>query len=308
MVGEACGGVRDAERVGVRVRGLAREDPVVLGHEGHALALALHHQGKRGSLHAAGRAGVAQAAKAHAGEVTREHGAPDEVDVLAALARICKVLVERHQVVERVVYLGLGEGRVARARDIHVWRHRENLLEGIRADKLALAVEVRANDDRVRLLGKVLERADDLLLGWKLLDGGPHQVRQAWDLPTLDVHAIGQEGLALGGKWRTSKAIRHICRQVLALGGEAVPALLRVKLELGREVRLHNVTAQAYGHPVLPALPKAVDGRVVDLVRLGLAGLGEEPGDLLGGIVLLGDDKDQRTLPRLLRDGRVPLV
>ena len=308
MVREARGGVRDAEWVGVRVSGLAREDPVVLGHKGHALALALNHQGKRGRLNTAGRARVAQTAKTHAGKVAREHGAPDEVDVLAALARVCKVLVERHQVIEGVIYLGLGEGGVACARDIHVWRHREDLLERIRANELALAVEVRADNDRVRLLGKVLERADDLLLGWKLLDGSPHQIRQARDLPTLDVHAVGQEGLALGGKGRTSKAIGHVCRQVLALGSEAVPALLRVKLELWREVRLHDVAAQAYGHPVLPALPKAVDGRVVDLVRLGLAGLGEEPGDLLGGIVLLGDDKDQRTLPRLLRDGRVPLV
>ena len=308
MVGEARGGMRDAERVGVLVRGLAREDPVVLGHEGHALALALNHQGERGRLDTAGRAGVAQAAKADAGEVAREHRAPDEVDMLAALARVGKVLVKRDQVVEGVVDLGLGEGRVARAGDLHVGGNRENLLERVRANELALAVEVRANDHGVGLLGEVLERADDLLLGGELLDGSPHQVRQARNLPTLDVHAVGQEGLALGREGRACQAVGNVGRQVLSLGRKAVPALLRIKLELGRKVRLHDVAAQAYGHPVFPALPKTVDGRVVDLVRLGLARFGEEPGNLLGGIVLLGDDKDQRTLPRLLRDGRIPLV
>ena len=193
--------------------------------------------------------------------------------MLAALARVGQVLVERHQVVEGVVYLGLGEGRVASARDLHVGGNREDLLERVRADKLALAVEVRANNHGVRLLGEVPERTDDLLLGRELLDGRPHQVGQARDLPALDVDAVGEEGLALGREGRAGKAVGHVGGQVLSLGSEAVPALLGIELELGREVRLHDVSAQAYGHPVIPALAEAVNGRVVDLVRLGLARL-----------------------------------
>ena len=190
LVPEAGRGVADLEGFLLAVAGLARDHPVVLGLEGHALALALDHEGERRRLHAAGGAGVAKAREAGRGEVAREDGAPDEVDVLTALAGVGQVLVKLDQVVEGVVDLGLGEGGVARAGDGHVGGHLADLAQGVRADELSLAVEVRADDDGVGLLGEVLERADDALLGRGLLDGGPDQVREAGDLPALDVDAV----------------------------------------------------------------------------------------------------------------------
>ena len=68
--------------------------PIVLGHKRHALALALDHQGERRRLHAAGRAHVTKAAELGERQIAREHRAPNEVDVLAALAGVGQVLVE----------------------------------------------------------------------------------------------------------------------------------------------------------------------------------------------------------------------
>ena len=83
--------------------------PIVLGHKRHALALALDHQGKRRRLHAAGGAHVAKAAKLGECQVAREHRAPNEVDVLAALAGVGQILVERDKIIEGLRNLGLGK-------------------------------------------------------------------------------------------------------------------------------------------------------------------------------------------------------
>ena len=293
LVPEAGRGVADLEGFLLAVACLAGDHPVVLGLEGHAFALALDHKGERRRLHAAGGAGVAKAREAGRGEVAREDGAPDEVDVLTALAGVGQVLVKLDQVVEGVVDLSLGEGGVARAGDGHVGGHLADLAQGVGADELSLAVEVRADDDGVGLLGEVLERADDALLGRGLLDGGPDQVREAGDLPALDVDAVLEVGLALGVVGRASEAVGDVGRKDLALGRHAKPALLVVELELGREVGLQDVATQTDGHAVLPAPAEAVDGGVVDLVGLGLAGVGKQACDLAGSVVLLGDDELQ---------------
>ena len=293
LLPEAALGVGDLEGVGARVRRLARDHPVVVGHKGHALALALDHEGERRGLDTAGRAGVAQAAEARRGEVARKDGAPDEVDVLAALAGVGEVLVEVDEVREGVVDLGLGEGGVARAGNGHVGVHVADLAQGVGADKLALAVEVGADHDGIGLLCQVLERADDALLGRELLDRGPHEVREARDLPALDVDAVLEVRLALGLVRRALEAVGQVGGHDLALRVHGEPALRVVELELGREVGLENVPAQADGHAVLTAHAEAIDGRVVDFVGLGLARLGKEPGDLACGVVLLGDDKLQ---------------
>ena len=175
----------------------AREYPVVLGHERLALTLALDDEGQRGRLHATCRADVAKAAEAGHREVAREHGAPDEVNVLATFSRVGKILVKLDEVRKGMVYLGLRKGRVARTRDGGIGRDLEHLAQGVRADELALTIEVRADDDGVSLLGQVLEGTNDALLGGELLDGGPDQVGKTWDLPALDVDAVGEKGLAL---------------------------------------------------------------------------------------------------------------
>ena len=139
--------------------------PIVLGHKRHALALALDHQGKRRCLHAAGGAHVAKAAELGERQIAREHRTPDKVDVLTALAGVGQVLVERDEIIEGVRDLGLGKRRVLGAGNRQVRRNLAHLVEGVRANQLALAVEVRGDDDAVGLFGEVLERTNKLLLG-----------------------------------------------------------------------------------------------------------------------------------------------
>ena len=97
FVGKARRLVRDLKAIvlGSALRGThAANLPIVLGHKRHALALALDHQGERRRLHAAGRAHVAKAAELGERQVAREHRAPDEVDMLTALAGVGQILVE----------------------------------------------------------------------------------------------------------------------------------------------------------------------------------------------------------------------
>ena len=168
LVGKACRLVRNLKAVilGSALRSThAANLPIVLGHKRHALALALDHQGKRRRLHAAGRAHVTKAAKLGERQVTREHRTPNEVDVLAALAGVGQILVERDEIIEGLRDLGLGKRRVLGAGDRQVRRNLAHLVEGVRTDQLALAIEVRGDDDTVGLLSQVLERANELLLG-----------------------------------------------------------------------------------------------------------------------------------------------
>ena len=120
---------------------------------------------ERWRLHAAGGAHVTKAAKLGERQVTREHRAPNEVDVLATLAGVGQVVVERDEMIEGLRDLGLGKRRVLGAGDRQVGRHLAHLVESVRANQLALAVEVRGNNDAVGLFSEVLERTNELLLG-----------------------------------------------------------------------------------------------------------------------------------------------
>ncbi len=97
LVFEAAGRMRDAKRIivarAVR-RAHAGKHPVVLGHESLALLFLCHDQRKRRGLHASGTARVAEAGVAREREVAREHGAPDQVDVLARLAGVRQIEVQ----------------------------------------------------------------------------------------------------------------------------------------------------------------------------------------------------------------------
>ena len=152
--------------LGSTLRGAHTADlPIVLGHKRHALALALDHQGERRRLHATGGAHVAKTAKLGERQIAREHRAPDEIDVLTALAGVGQVLVERDEVIEGMRDLGLGKRRVLGAGDRQVGRNLTHLVEGVRTNQLALAIEVRGDDDAVGLFSEVLERTNELLLG-----------------------------------------------------------------------------------------------------------------------------------------------
>ena len=168
LVGKARRLVRNLKAVvlGSTLCGAHAADlPIVLGHKRHALALALDHQGKRRRLHTAGRAHVTKAAKLGERQVARQHRTPNEVDVLAALAGVGQILVERDEIIEGLRDLGLGKRRILGAGDRQVGRNLAHLVEGVRTDQLALAIEVRGDDDTVGLLGEVLERTNEFLLG-----------------------------------------------------------------------------------------------------------------------------------------------
>lgn len=134
FVGKTCRLVRNLKAVilGSTLSGThAANLPIVLGHKRHAFAFALDHQGERRSLHAAGGAHVAKAAKLGERQVAREHCTPNEVDVLTALAGVGQVLVERDKVIEGLRDLGLGKRRILGAGDRQVGRHLAHLVEGV---------------------------------------------------------------------------------------------------------------------------------------------------------------------------------
>ena len=246
--------------------------PVVLRHKGQTLALALNHQSERGRLHAARGAHVAKAAELGERQIAREHGAPDEVDVLAALAGVGQVVIELHQMLEGLRHLALDKRGVPGALGGNVGCHLAYHVERVGTDELALAVEVRGDDHFVGFLGEVLENADDLFLGGLLDDGSPGEVGQALDLPALDIDAILEERFALGIVGWARQAVRYVGGKYLAVLRHAVPALLLVEEDRLRKVRCQDVAGKAHGNPFLAVHGKAVDLRVVDLVGLGLAG------------------------------------
>ena len=85
--------------------------------------------------------------------------------MLAALAGVGQILVERDEIIEGLRDLGLGKRRILGAGDRQVGRNLAHLVEGVRTDQLALAVEVRGDNDAVGLFSEVLERTNELLLG-----------------------------------------------------------------------------------------------------------------------------------------------
>ena len=271
--------------------GGAAHDPIVLGNEGLALLLTARHKGERGGLHTACAAHVAQAAELGHREVAREHGTPDEVDELARLAGSCQVVVHSHEVLagKGVLELGLGERRVAGAHHRHVLVDLAHHGHGVRADELALTVEVGCDDDLVGLLREVLEGADNLLLSGLLHNGRPHEVWEARHLPALDVHALLGERLADLLERRASKSVRKVGRKDLAVLVHAKPALVFAPLQLPGKIDRQDMAAQTHGDPLLPLTGEAAHGGVVDLVLLGANT--ELLGDVLGGVGLLGNYK-----------------
>ena len=291
LVLETGRGMGDLEFLALLRRCGAAHNPVVLGNKGLALLLTARHKGERGGLHATGAAHVAQAAELGHREVARKHGTPDEVDELARLSGSCQVVVHGHEVLagKGVLELGLGERRVAGAHHGHVLVDLAHHGHGVRADELALAVEVGCDDDLVGLLRKVLEGADDLLLGRLLHDGRPHEVWEARHLPALDVHALFGERLADLLEGRVGKSRGQVGRKDLAVLVHAKPTLVFAPLQLPGKIDRQDMAAQTHGDPLLPLTGKAAHGGVVDLVLLGANT--ELLGDVLGGVGLLGNYK-----------------
>ena len=93
------------------------------------------------------------------------------------LARIGKILVQTHQVIEGRRDLALDEGGIAGATRGNIGCHLAHAVEGVRADELALTVEVRGDDYVIGLFCKVFEHADNLLLRGLFDNGRPREIR-----------------------------------------------------------------------------------------------------------------------------------
>ena len=269
LVLEASGAVQRLERTfpvtgsrtacGIGIEG-ALDHPVILGNEGHALALALNDEGQRRGLNATGRTHVAVAGELHERQIARQHGAPDKVDVLTRCAGLSQAVVHAHQVLEGVGDLSLRKRGVARTGNGSRRVYLATARKSVGPDELSFTVEVGCDHDGIGLLGKVLERSDDVFFLGKLLDGRIHQVRKRIHLPRLKLYAIFREGLALL-KGRLGKRSGDAGGKRLAVGSNAHPTTALLVNKLRREIGLENVAAQADGDPLLAVALKAINGR-----------------------------------------------
>ena len=66
----------------VLVAEIALDDPIVFRHERQTFTFARNDECERGSLHTSRRAHVAITRELHEREITREHRAPNKIDVL----------------------------------------------------------------------------------------------------------------------------------------------------------------------------------------------------------------------------------
>ena len=215
----------------------ALDHPVVLGDERQTLALARHDQRQGGRLHAARAAYVAVAGEFDQREVAREHRTPDQVDVLTGCTGRGQVRVKLHQVGERVRDLLFREGAITRTGNRRRGIDLLDARQRIRADQLALAVEVGRDDDGVRLLRQVLQAADDLLLLRELLDRRVDQIRQGVHLPRLQLNAVLDKGLLLFER-RARQTCGQLRRNGLALRSDATPTAALLIYKSRREIGL----------------------------------------------------------------------
>ena len=200
------------------------DDPIILGHERHALTFTRHDQSERRRLHAARRTHVSVTRELHDSQIAREHRAPDEVNILATFAGLGEVVVKLHQMGERVLDFVFGDCRIART------EHRSGVVDlfhaaqSIRPNKLALAVEVGRDDDFVGLFRQILQTTNDVFFFGLLFDGGICKIRQRIHLPCAHLNAVFLEGLALRFEGRLRKEVRDMSRNDFAFRRDALPA------------------------------------------------------------------------------------
>ena len=267
-----------------------RNNPIIFWLKCQALTLALNNKCQRRSLNTTSRTRIAQTTKTCSGQVTGQHRTPNEVDILSGLACCSQVVIKVHQVIEGGLNLCLGKGRVACTKYCQIRINRENLCQRIRANKLSLAVKVCADNDRLCLLSKVLEGANNLFFCRLFIYRSPNQIRQAGDFPTLKVNAVGHKRLALNLVRRTLKTIWNVCRKVLPFCSFSVPTLFLVKLESQRKIGLQNMAAKTNSNMVFSATSKTINRSVVYLVCLRLTRFRQKASNLLRCVVFLGNN------------------
>ena len=267
-----------------------RNNPIIFWLKCQTLALAFNNKCQRRSLNTTSRARIAQTAKTCGSQVTGQYRAPNEVDILPGLTRRSQVVIKVHQVIESGLNLCLSKGRVASTKYRQIRINRENLCQRIRANKFALAVKVRTDNDRLCLLSKIFEGANNLFFCRLFIHRSPNQIGQAGDFPALKINAICHKRLALNLIRRTLKTIWNICRKVLPFCSFSVPALFLVKLESQRKIRLQNMTAKTNSDMVFSATSKTINRSVVYLVCLRLTRFRQKASNLLRCVVFLGNN------------------
>ena len=257
----------------VGVLELGEQFPERFRDVGAAFHLALDDQAQGRALHAADREEVGAEAAAGEGDGAGQGRAPEQVDVLAGGAGVGERVGERVELVEGAVDLLFGQRRVAGALD----------------PQAAVGGPLAAAERRVGVehLLQGLE-PDQLALAVEV--GGDHQLvglfRQFLD--RFDDVFVGRLLDQLG------------VDQVVQVG------LLPVRVALG-EGRAEHVALEADRHVVVafgvrPGVERDFEGFV-----LAVGALAEGLGDLLGAVVLLGDDQSHGAA-RVAGVSRLPLA
>ena len=196
----------DAHELGLEAlagRGLEdRPDrPVLAGGEGVDLALALDDQADRHRLDAPGRQPAADLARQQRAERVADEAVDDAARLLGVdevhvdVARVGEGFLDRRlgDLAERDP-AGLGLGDVGRLRDVP-------------GDRLALAVEVGGQEDRVRALGRLRDVRDllaavlgDHVLGFEVVVDVYAELALARVLGQVADVAIGRQDLVVGSQ------------------------------------------------------------------------------------------------------------
>jgi len=127
------------------------ERPVILRDEVLDLPLPIDDQGKARTLHAAHREVVPTELVRCDREEAREDRAPGEVHGLAGLGRPCERTIDLYEIRERALDIPLRQGGEAGPAHPDFGPDFEDQPEGFDPDQLAFAVEVRGDDDLVRV-------------------------------------------------------------------------------------------------------------------------------------------------------------
>ena len=192
--------------------------PERFGDVGAALHLALDDQPQRRALDAADGEEVGAEAAGGERDGAGQRRAPEQVDVLTGGAGVGERVGELVELVEGALDLLLGQRGVAGALDLEralagvlAGAERrvgvEHLLQCLKPDQLALAVEVGGDHQVVGLLRHFLDRFDDVFVGRLLDQLGVDQVVEVGLLPVRV--ALGE-----GGAEHVSlEADRHVRRR-----------------------------------------------------------------------------------------------
>ncbi len=220
-----------------------------------ALQLALDDQAEGGALHAAHGEEVGAEAAGREGDRAGQRRAPEQVDVLPRGARVGEREGEPVELGEGALDLLLGQRGVTGA--LHL--------------QAALLDVVRRAQRGIRL-DDLLQRLEPDQLALAVEVGRDHQlVRVLGDLLDRAHHVLVGRLLDQGS-----------VDQLVQVG------LLPVRVAL-REGRVQHVALEPDRHVVTGRVGPGVERHLVALVGAGAAA--EDLGDLLGAVVLLGDDQ-----------------